>query len=92
MTRYTLSVRIPFLCAALALLGMGVYAKRGWLDWQSMAAHNEELNKKIEAAATRCDELEKQIYALEHSPFAQEQAIRQSLGYLRRDEIVIELP
>lgn len=57
-----------------------------------MLQHNGELARQIEMARTQRDDLEKQIRALETSSFAQEQAVRQHLGYLRKDEIVIELP
>jgi cell division protein FtsB len=92
MKRYPLVIRFPFFCAVVALAVMGVFAKRGWLDWRSMANRNGELERQIETARLSRDELEKQIRALESSPFAQEQAVRQHLGYLRKDEIVVELP
>lgn len=92
MKRYALCVRLPFACAVVALLIMGFFAKRGWLDWRGMVNHNQELQKQIETVRVQRDELEKQIRALESSSFAQEQAVRQHLGYLRKDEIVVEIP
>jgi cell division protein FtsB len=92
MKRYSIVIRFPFFCAVVALAVMGIFAKRGYLDWRSMVNHNGELERQIQAARLSRDELEKQIRALETSPFAQEQAVRQHLGYLRKDEIVVELP
>jgi cell division protein FtsB len=92
MKRYNFCVRVPFLCLISGLLGMGVFAKRGWLDWRRMVRNNHEMVSKVESLKQQHEELEKQIKALETSPFAQEQAVRQYLGYLRKEEIVIELP
>ncbi len=92
MNRYLLFVRIPFVCAIVSLLLMGVFSKRGWLDWRRMLEHNEAMAKQIETAKSQRDDLERQIRALETSPFAQEQAVRQHLGYLRKDELAIEMP
>ncbi len=92
MSRYFLCVRLPFAFSIAALLVMGVFAKRGWLDWRRMVEHNQEVTKQIEGACNQRDDLQRQIRALESSPFAQEQAVRQHLGYLRRNEIVVEQP
>lgn len=92
MKRYFWCVRFPFVCAIAALALMGIFAKRGYLDWRSMVKHNAELERQIETARLSLDELEKQIHALETSTFAQEQAVRQHLGYLRKEELVVELP
>ncbi len=92
MKRYNLCVRLPFLFAVFALLSVGFFSKRGWLDWRRMVQNNREMLVKRELLKDQSDALEKQIRALEVSPFAQEQTVRQYLGYLRKDEIVIELP
>jgi cell division protein FtsB len=92
MKKHVFFVRIPFLCAMLGLVSMGIFSKRGWLDWRRMLEHNNRLDQQIEAAKTQREDLEKQIQALELSPFAQEQAVRQHLGYLRKDELIIEMP
>lgn len=92
MKRYNVCVRLPFFLAVFALLGVGFFSKRGWLDWRRMVQNNREMVVKRELLKEQNDALEKQIRALEVSPFAQEQTVRQYLGYLRKDEIVIELP
>ncbi len=92
MKRYALCVRAPFALAVFGLLAMGVFAKRGWLDWRRMLRHNSELTRQIDVARVSRDDLQKQIRALETSAFAQEQAVRQHLGYVRRDEIIVEQP
>ena len=92
MKRYALLVRTPFVIAILALFAMGFFAKLGWLDWRRMVRHNAELARQIEEARLQLEVLDRQIHALETSAFAQEQAVRQHLGYLRRDEIVVEVP
>src|SRR5690606_31582247 len=92
MKRYVLCVRIPLALAIAALLGMGLFAKRGWMDWRRMVRHNAELSRQIDSAKAQRDELDRQIKALERSAFAQEQAVRQHLGYLRKDELIIERP
>lgn len=74
------------------LLGMGIFAKRGWLDWRRMVRQNETLSAKVELARLRRDDLERQTDALRTDRVAQERVVRQYLGYIRQDETIIEFP
>lgn len=92
MNRYHLFVRLPFAVCCLLLVVMGIFARRGWMDWRRMERHNQEIAARLEKSASEREDLAQLIRGLETSQLAQEQAVRQHLGYLRPDEIVIETP
>lgn len=82
--------RVVLLGLTCAILAMGIWGRRGWLDWRRMVRQNVELQTKIEDAKTRRTRLEKQIARLEKLPLERERVIREVLGYVRPNEIVIE--
>jgi cell division protein FtsB len=71
---------------------MGVFAKRGWLDWQRMTKQNDEMAAKVELARLRKEDLERQTDILRTDRVAQERVVRQYLGYIRPDEVIVEFP
>ncbi|MBY0370076.1 hypothetical protein K2X33_05280 [bacterium] len=92
MSRYILFVRLPFAILAGLLVFMGIFARRGWMDWQRMQTHNIEIADRREKALQEFDDMRLLLKGLEGSTLAQEQAVRQHLGYLRKEELVIEIP
>jgi len=82
--------RLFFGAVLLSLLGMGVFSKRGWLDWRRMVRQNEELTREIAHSMQEWDLLERQIEKLKSDPGEQERTIRRVLGYVRDNEFVIE--
>lgn len=84
------AARFLLLGLTCAILAMGVWGRRGWLDWRRMVRQNGELLSRIEDARTRRDRLEKQIARLEELPLEKERVVREVLGYVRPGEIVIE--
>lgn len=84
--------KLPFFALMLCLLGMGIFAKRGWLDWRRMVHQNEAMSAKVDLARLRRDDLERQTDALRTDRVAQERVVRQYLGYIRQDETIVEFP
>lgn len=90
--RFTLLFRVPIWTLILSLVVIGIFGKRGILDWRRMLARNAELGVKLEQLAQRKADLEREVAALKSDPAEQERVIRQTLGYVRKDETVIEFP
>lgn len=85
-------IRAVLWSCILALIGMGIFSKRGWLDWRRMVKSHEEMSQKVIEATNQKESLEKQMLALEANAQQREAAVRQTLGYVRPGELVIEFP
>lgn len=72
------------------LLVMGLFGKRGWLDLKRMESENKRLERLISETQTEMARLEAQVVGLRQNRQIQEHTIRQVLGYIKPDEIVIE--
>jgi cell division protein FtsB len=72
------------------LLVMGLFGKRGWLDLKRMESENKKLERLISETQTEMTRLEAQVIGLRQNRQIQEHTIRQVLGYIKPDEIVIE--
>lgn len=72
------------------LIGTGVFARRGYLDLRRMEVQNEDLRVKIERAIQEKRGLEGRIKRLNSDQFEQQRVVRQVLGYLRKDETMVE--
>lgn len=83
-------MRIAACALFMAMLFMGVFAKRGWLDWQRMHEQNHKMDVSIAEAQFQLDELLQQIERLKNLPLEQEKAIRKVLGYVRKNDMVVE--
>ena len=82
--------RLFLIAVIVGLTGMGVFAKRGWLDWQRIVHRNSELQAQIDKISLDKESLERQVEALQSNPAEQEHVIRQILGYVKPQETVIE--
>ena len=87
---YFYGLRFFLIFLMLTLAAMGVFAKRGLLDWRRMVRENRLLQGKIEEARKQKQELERQVSALQTNTIEQEYFVRRILGYVKRDETVIE--
>jgi cell division protein FtsB len=87
---YVYFVRFPLICLILLLSIMGVFARRGWLDLKRMTAQNSTLRQQIGAAAGQKQSLERQVDAFRADSAEQERVIRQTLGYVHKNEIIIQ--
>lgn len=85
-------VRLAFLSCIAALAAMGIFAKRGWIDWRRMVKSNDEIAVKVSEALAQKEALDKQMAALQANAQQQEAVVRQTLGYVRPQELVIEFP
>ena len=76
----------------LPTLTTGIFAKRGWFDYQRMVVQNAELEAKINQALEEKRKLNAQIESITKNRDEQERVVRQVLGYVRSEELVIEFP
>lgn len=86
----SMMARVVLTLAIVFLIGMGVFSKRGWLDWRRMVQQNIEIQTKVAQAQAQKELLERRIAALQSDAEQQEVIIRQTLGYVRPQETVIE--
>jgi cell division protein FtsB len=84
LLRYTLVASI------VALLAVGVFSKRGWIDWQRMVRQDEQLQQRFEKTKLEKAHWETRLQGLKSNRRAQERTVRQYLGFVKKDEIVIE--
>lgn len=87
---YVLFVRYPLMFCSVSLILMGIFAKRGFMDWRRMVHENEALTVKISALEKQKTKLERENDLLEKNAEYQENVIRQTLGYIRTNETAIE--
>lgn len=85
-----LVLRIFLIGLCLFLLYVGIFAKRGWIDWRRMVHQNRSIQAKIVATQEQKEAIEKQIHGLENDRVVQERLVREVLGYVRPSDIVIE--
>lgn len=83
-------VRLVLWGMIVGLVAMGTFAKRGIMDWKRIARRNVELSAQIEKAREQKQSLERQVEALQSNSAEQERVVRQTLGYVRPQEIVVE--
>lgn len=83
-------LRLPILACLFLLLYVGIFTKRGLLDWRRMVQQDESLTVRIRQLKLEKEKLTRRIEALQSDPIEQQYLIRQTLGYVRGDEIVIE--
>lgn len=88
--RYHYLVRLPLLSAIVILLGMGIFARRGWLDWRKIAQKNEELRQRIELLTQQKQDLARQEEAFATDKEEQKRVVRQRLGFVSKDETILE--
>jgi len=69
---------------------MGIFARRGWLDLRRMMSQTQELRRQYDVAQLQRGELERQSEAFRADSFEQERVIRQALGYVKKNETVVE--
>ena len=82
--------RIFFLSVLSCIALMGVFSKRGLLDWRRMVNQNEQLARDITKANGEWADLEHKTEKLKSDPTEQERVVRKVLGYVRENEFVIE--
>lgn len=83
-------VRLFLSLLILWLVYLGIFEKRGWLDYRRMTQKNQGLLDKLKTTAQQKKSLEKQILAMQTDPKEQERVVRERLGYIRPNETIIE--
>ncbi|NBV49981.1 septum formation initiator family protein [bacterium] len=72
------------------LVVMGIFGKRGWLDLRRMERENSNLKAEIMELQEENEQMSRDIHAFQSDPSVQEAMIRKVLGYIKRDEKIIE--
>lgn len=88
--RFYSMLRFVIVVATITLLAMGVFARRGWVDWQRMVRQDEQLLQKLESTRVEKAHWETRLKGLKSNKRAQERVVRQILGFVKKDEVVIE--
>ena len=87
---YSLFLKVSCLGLIVMLLYVGVFGKRGLRDYRWLIKTNEEILSRIKEASQKKENLVRQIHALKTNRDEQERLIRQMLGYVKPEEIIIE--
>ena len=82
--------RYGLIAVSVVLLSMGIFARRGWMDWQRMVRQDEQLLLNVEKSRLEKQHWESRLNGLKSNRRAQERTVRQYLGFVKKDEIVIE--
>lgn len=91
-----ISLRAVLRLFAIGLLLLNGYAvlfsRRGLRDLQRIKNENSALSQRLAQVKLEKETLEKKVAGLQNEPREQERAVRQTLGYVRPGEVVIEFP
>ena len=90
--QYRIFVRAPLIGLILLVCLMGLFARRGLLDWRRIDHQNMNLGARIASARELRKQLQWQIEQVQKNPEEQERVVRQFLGYIKPNETVIEFP
>jgi cell division protein FtsB len=80
------------LVLSLALVYAILYSSHGLPGYRKQSEQVRELEEKILKLKTENQKLFETIQALKSSPQAQEKLVRQELGWVRENEIILETP
>ncbi len=87
---YVYFVRLPLLIGLVSLCLMGIFSRRGLLDLRRMRRQNQEVQSRLDQAMGSRQLLQRQLEVFRSNPMEQERMVRQSLGYVRKNETVVE--
>lgn len=87
---YRLFVRTPLWLAVGALVVMGIFSRRGLVDYRRMVERNSELTHRIEEVHQQRAAIVQQVETIRQSRDEQERWVRSVLGFVKKGETVIE--
>ncbi len=76
--------------AAWLICISGVFGNSGLIQAYQLASVRRDMTLRVKALANERQHLQTGLYALEHDALVQEQAIRETLGFVRSNELVFE--
>ena len=88
--RFHSLIRYSLVASTVALIAMGIFARRGWMDWQRMVRQDDQMLQRLDRTKLEKVHWETRLQGLKSNRRAQERAVRQYLGFVKKDEIVIE--
>ncbi|MBI3557464.1 MAG: hypothetical protein HY074_14460 [Deltaproteobacteria bacterium] len=68
----------------------GVFGNSGLIQAYQLASVRRDMTLRVKALGNERQYLQSSLYALEHDALVQEQAIRETLGFVRGNELVFE--
>jgi cell division protein FtsB len=78
-------------CAALALLADALWGPSGWPKHMALSAEVEAITSENEGLSAQLVILKRQIAAQSERPEVQEALVRDLLGYVRPDDVVLHM-
>lgn len=92
--RGRLSLAVPALLLGIAVVGVPVLVlgPNGLPRHRRLAAQLHAQREENRRLAREVLQLQAELEAFEHDPRARERAVREELGWVRPDEIIIEVP
>ena len=70
----------------------GFFFSEAWTKRQELQQAIESVEEDNQRIQERINETERQIQAIDQRPEAQKALVREELGYIGQDEVIIELP
>ena len=86
----TRSWTIGCILAAWFICISGVFGNSGLVQAYQLASVRRDMTLRVKALANERQYLQAGLYALEHDALVQEQAIRETLGFVRAYELIFE--
>jgi cell division protein FtsB len=68
----------------------GVFGNSGLLQAYRLSSVRHDLNLRVKALENERQRLQATLLGLEHDSYLQEQAVRETLGLVRADELIFE--
>ena len=91
MARRLVWLLVPLLALASAGLLLALDENQGLSEWNALRGRMERAEERVQALENRRDELVSEIHELRSDELAIESVARESLGLVRRDEVVVRL-
>jgi cell division protein FtsB len=92
----TVSLAAIFRVIAVGVLMLNLYAalfaRRGLRDFSRIKNENKALTERLSDVKREKENLDKKVAAMSSDVREQERSVRQTLGYVRPGEVVIEFP
>ena len=91
MTKRLIWLALPLLALAGSALALALDERQGLREWLALRGRVERAKGRVLALAGRRDALTSEIRALRRDDLAVEALARESLGWVRRGEVVVRL-
>ena len=87
---FVVIVRIPLCLLILSLVCVGIFAKRGLVDLRRMEREATQMENRVAQVRKDRERIQRKLEAFHNSREEQERVVREALGYVKPQELVIE--